>query len=74
MLMKQVELIQDDGAKMRGWIDRDHAIVGHRFDLNLGEGERSPVVTVARVWQTERDREEIQHRQTDRKSFGGSIR
>lgn len=74
MLMKQVELAQEDGSRAIGWIDRDHAIIGHRFDLNLGEGTRSPVVTVCQVWATERDLDEIQEREANRRGFGGSIR
>ena len=44
MLMKQAELRQDDGSTMIGWIDRNHAITGRRVDLNLGNGERSPIM------------------------------
>lgn len=75
MLVKQVELQQDDGAKMVCWIDKEHAIVGHRFDLNLGGEElRSPVMTVIKVSDSERDITEIQQAQKNQRSFGGSIR
>lgn len=74
MLMKQAEVRQDDGLSAVCWIDREHAVVGHRFDLNLGKGERSPVVTVVQVWPMERDLDELQERQTNRRTFGGSIR
>lgn len=73
--MKQVELKEDSGSTTKCWIDSEHAIVGHRFDLNLGDGERSPVVTVTQVWHLiVRDRDEIQERETNRRSFGGSIK
>lgn len=74
MIMKQCELIQYDGQRFVGWIDRDHAIIGHSFDLNLGDGWRSPPVMVGRVWAIERDLDEIQVRQENRRGFGGSIR
>lgn len=74
MLMKQVELKQDNGARMVSWIDKNHAIIGRRVDLNLGNGERSPVMEVLEVWQTERDLDEIQERDANRRGFGGSIR
>lgn len=75
MLMKQVKLREDNGAMMDCWIDMEHAIRGHRFDLNLGDCHRSPVVTVTQVWDLiVRDRDEIQERETNRRSFGGSIK
>jgi hypothetical protein len=74
MLMQQAELRQDDGGRLVAWIDKDHAIPGHRFDFNLGDGERSPVVEVLRVWKTERDLTEIHQRETDRRDFGGSVK
>jgi hypothetical protein len=74
MLMKQCKLKQDDGATMVSWIDQDHAIIGHRFDLNLGDGQRSPVMTVVEAWDLVRDLDEIKQREQDRRNFGGSIR
>jgi hypothetical protein len=73
MLMRQVEMVEDNGTRYIGWIDRDHAVEGQRFDLNLGDGKRSPVVTVTQVWMLERDLDEIQERQENRRSFGGSV-
>jgi len=74
MLMKQAELRQDDGSTMIGWIDRNHAITGRRVDLNLGNGERSPIMEILQVWQSETDLDEIQEREANRRGFGGSIR
>lgn len=72
--MRQVEMLQDNGARFVGWIDTDHAIEGRRIDLNLGDGDRSPVVTIVRAWELERDLEDIQAQQENRRGFGGSIR
>jgi hypothetical protein len=74
MLMQQVELTDTNGAKMISWIDRDFAQPGRRFDLNLGDGMRSPIMTVTRTWQTVRKSAELQERQTHHRDFGGSIR
>jgi hypothetical protein len=74
MLMKQVELQQDDGSTIIAWIDQEHSIVGNRVDLNLGNGKRSPVMTIRAVWNTVRDLTEIQERDANRRAFGGSIR
>jgi hypothetical protein len=74
MKMKQVELRQDDGAKTIGWIDSQHAIVGRRVDLNLGDGLRSPVMEIINVWNAEVELEEVQEREVNRRSFGGSIK
>lgn len=72
--MKQVELRQDDGAKTIGWIDSEHAIVGRRVDLKLSNGERSPVMEIINVWHAEADLDEIQEREVNRRTFGGSIK
>ena len=74
MLMRQVNLIDDEGQMMTTWVDSSHAIVGHRFDLDLGHGQRSPVYTVQHVWQTQREATDIHERQIDQRAFGRSIR
>ena len=74
MKLKQVELKQSDGATIVTWIDAKHAIKGHKIDLKLGENERSPVMEVINVWDTERDGEEMQERDINRRGFGGSIK
>lgn len=75
MLMKQVEVQEiPDGGRTILWIDQEHAIPGHRFDFNLGDGKRSPVVQVIKAWDTVRDLTEITEQQAKNKGFGGSIR
>lgn len=69
MLMKQVRLKQDDGQCMVSWIDTMHAVKGRRLDLKLGDSERSPVMTVDAVWDTERDLEELHDRHINRKGL-----
>ncbi len=73
MLMKQVKLKEDNGSTMTSWIESKHAIVGRRLDLNLGDGKRSPVMTVTEVWDLEKDQTEVLEKETNRRSFGGSI-
>ena len=74
MIMKQVKLRQDDGGMMVCWIDKKHAVEGRRFDLNLGDNARSPVMEVIEVYASERDSSLIHQAQEDRRDFGGSIR
>lgn len=74
MLMRQVELADPTNARKIAWIDREHAIVGRKMTLNLGDNERSEWLTVVQAWTVERDLDEIQTRQENRRTFGGSIR
>jgi hypothetical protein len=68
MLMKQV-IKQDDGQCMVSWIDAEHAVKGRRVDLKLGDGDRSPVMTVAEVWGVERDLEDLRDQKLNRKGL-----
>lgn len=74
MIVKQVELEETNGGKHVCWIDAENAVLGYVMTLKLGDGQFTEPAKVIHVWDIIRDLAEIQERETNHRSFGGSIK
>ena len=74
MKCKQVLLREVEGGAMTvAWIDAEHDM-RRNIVLDLGDGERSPIVEIVQVWDLEvKDMDAIRQQEHNRRAFGGSI-